>query len=61
MFINKALNEAETDSRIYFRRSSGEIYAVLAPDQVARLRRKKELEDFLTQQRDSGIVFEFVK
>ena len=61
MLIKEKVNEAETDCRVFFRRSSGEIYAVLSPDSVATLRKKKELERFLEQQRNSKIVLEFEK
>ncbi len=57
--INQKRNAAETDNRIFFRRPSGDIYAVLSSVNMARLRNKKELDTFLDKQRESGIILEF--
>lgn len=54
--------ENETDCRIFFRRvSDNSVYCVMAPATVARFRKAGELDNYLSQQRDSGIVIRAIK
>jgi hypothetical protein len=47
----------DTDSRVFFRRPEDDtIYCVLSPLSIAKLRKHRELDNYLQQQRDSGIV-----
>lgn len=50
-------SEMGTDCRIKFRRpSDNSIYCIMAPATVARLRKSRQLEKYLVEQRESGIV-----
>lgn len=46
-----------TDSRVFFRRPEDDsIYAILDPARIRHLKRRRALDKFLTQQRQSGVV-----
>ena len=51
-----------TDGNIYFRRvHTNTIYAVLSQETFKSLRRKKLLDEYLQQRKDSGIILEVIK
>ena len=45
-----------TDNRVFFRRPDDSIYAILGPERIRTLKRRHELNAFLRQQRESGVV-----
>ena len=62
LFITAPEQRNATDPNIYFRRpESNDVYAVLSQASFKELRRKKALDEYLQQRRDSGIVLEIVK
>jgi len=50
------LQSAGTDCRVFFRRPDETIYAIIGPKQMRSLKRSKQLDKFLRQQRKSGVV-----
>ena len=51
-----------TDGNMYFRRvHTNTIYAVLTQETYKSLRRRKLLDEYLQQRKDSGIIIEVVK
>ena len=51
-----------TDENMYFRRAdTNDVYAVLSQASYKSLRRKKLLDEYLQQRKDSGIILEIVK
>jgi len=52
----------DTDSRVFFRCPDNEtIYAILGPAQIRYLRRNHDLNNFLRQQRELGVVIQIAK
>ena len=45
-----------TDPRVFFRRSDDSIYAILGPGHLRRLKRARQLRNYLQEQRESGVV-----
>ena len=50
------LQRAGNDNRVFFKRPDESIYAVIDLKQMRHLKRLKMLDDYLQEQRDSGIV-----
>ena len=50
-----------TDSRVMFRRPDESIYAILGPDSIRGLKRRHELDAFLREQRNSGVVIKIAE
>ena len=60
-YVRKIVKD-ETDSRIKFRRPEDDsVYCVMSPATVARYRKAKTLDSFLTTQRESGIVIRTIR
>lgn len=45
-----------TDSRVFFRRPDDSIYAIIGPAHLSRLRRARQLGNYLREQRELGVV-----
>jgi hypothetical protein len=55
------MRSAGTDCRVFFRRPDESIYAVIGPNHMRTLKRTRQLDNFLQQQRDSGVVIKIAK
>lgn len=45
-----------TDGRVFFRRQDDSIYAIIGPANLTRLKRARQLRNYLREQRESGVV-----
>lgn len=50
------LQHAGTDGRVFFRRPDDSIYAIIGPAHLTRLKRARQLRNYLREQRESGVV-----
>jgi len=52
------LKSPGTDCRVFFKRADETIYAVIGETQMRSLKRSRQLDKYLREQRESGIVIQ---